>query len=278
MAYYLLSLSGNGGRIIVRDWLESSLREVRDSIRQWFCDLTIIKPEGNALMMGFTLNPFNRRDSLLYSLVRETLEELPPQIPTQLLHAALKGSLLPQTLLAAALRRQQVDHHKLNPPRIALIKATLARQDRFKQRKETNDMNEQLNSECRDPAYLCGRLFAVFDELQAAALPNLNAGVVERYYASASVTPALIMGRLFRNAQFHAAKAAGEGGWRKGKAINAQKDFESIAAALGEKFPQTLDLEGQGRFALGYYHQKAEYRRRAAERKEQGETKAEAAA
>ena len=135
-------------------------------------------------------------------------------------------------------------------------------------------MTEQLNSESRDPAYLCGRLFAVFDELQRAALPNLNAGVVERYYASASVTPALVMGRLFRNAQFHSAKAIGEGGWQKGKAINAQKDFEFIATALGNTFPQTLDLESQGRFALGYYHQKADYRRRSVERKE-AEAKAE---
>lgn len=48
-----------------------------------------------------------------------------------------------------------------------------------------------------------------------------------------------------------------------------RKDFEEIACALGPRFPATLDLEGQGRFALGYYHQKADYRRRTAERKEQ---------
>jgi CRISPR-associated protein Csd1 len=130
-------------------------------------------------------------------------------------------------------------------------------------------MTECLNPESRDPAYLCGRLFAVFAELQGAALQNVNAGVVERYYASASVTPALVMGRLFRNAQFHSAKAEGEGGWKKGKAINAQKDLETITCALGDQFPATLDLEGQGRFALGYYHQKAEVHRRTAERKEQ---------
>ena len=52
------------------------------------------------------------------------------------------------------------------------------------------------------------------------------------------------------------------------KMLKAAKDFEAITCALGDKFPVTLDLEGQGRFALGYYHQKAEYRRRTAERKE----------
>src|ERR1035437_9192229 len=114
----------------------------------------------------------------------------------------------------------------------------------------------------RAPAALGGRLFAVFDRLQYLALGAVNAGVVERYYASASTTPALVMGRLFRNAQFHLAKAEG------GVAGNAAKDFEAITCALGDQFPATLDLESQGRFALGYYHQKAEYRRRTAERKE----------
>jgi CRISPR-associated protein Csd1 len=105
-------------------------------------------------------------------------------------------------------------------------------------------------------------LFAVFDRLQYFALGGVNAGVVERYYASASVTPALVMGRLFRNAQFHLAKAEG------GIAENVRKDFETITCALGDKFKPTLTLEEQGRFALGFYHQKADYRRRTAERKE----------
>jgi CRISPR-associated protein Csd1 len=124
-------------------------------------------------------------------------------------------------------------------------------------------MTECLNPESTDPAYLCGRLFAVFDRLQYLALGGVNAGVVERYYASASVTPALVMGRLFRNAQFHLAKAAG------GVAENARKDFEEITSVLGDQFPSTLTLESQGRFALGYYHQKSEFRRRTTEWKEQ---------
>jgi CRISPR-associated protein Csd1 len=123
-------------------------------------------------------------------------------------------------------------------------------------------MTASLDPNSQDAAYLCGRLFAVFERLQYLALGGVNAGVVDRFYASASVTPALVMGRLFRNAQFHLAKTDG------GKAENVRKDFEEIASALGRKFPASLDLEAQGRFALGYYHQKADYRRRTAERKE----------
>ena len=256
--YYAMSLSGNGGRITVREWLESTVPEVERNVRQWFEDLAIVRPEGDSIRCDFKLG------YILYGLVRDKPAELPPQIPTQLLYAALRNAPLPLPALAAALRRQQIEtDNKTNPARLALIKACLARQDRFEQPTERNNMTPKLNTESTDPAYLCGRLFSVFDRLQYLALGNVNAGVVERFYAGASTTPAMVMGRLFRNAQFHLAKTSG------GVAENVRKDFEFITAELGDHFPSSLDLEGQGRFALGYYHQKAEYRRRSMERKEQ---------
>lgn len=261
-AYYAAGLSGNGARIVVRDWLESTVPEVQRNIAHWFADLAIIHPDGLGTKRDFKFG------ALLRALVRADFEELSPLLPTQLLRSALGGrkAPLPQPALAAALRRQQLDQeNKLNPARIALIKACLLRSPNSNHQ-PTEPMTECLNPDSRDPAYLCGRLFAVFDRLQYLALEGVNAGVVERYYASASVTPALVMGRLFRNAQFHLAKTGG------GIAGNAAKDFEEITCALGTQFPATLDLEGQGRFALGYYHQKAEYRRRTAERKEKQTT------
>ena len=262
-AYYAMSLSGNGARIVVRDWLESTVPEVEQNIADWFADLAIAEPDGNGVKDGFKFG------ALLYGMVRAELSEMSPALPTQLLHGALRGRSvpLPQVALAAAVRRQQLDQdNKLNPARLALIKACLLRSPNQQTNKsQTKDtiMTECLNPESRDDAYLCGRLFAVFDRLQSLAQGSVNAGVVERFYASASVTPALVMGRLFRNAQFHLAKTEG------GVTTNVNKDFENIASALGNQFPAALGLEGQGRFALGYYHQKAEYRRRAAERKEQ---------
>jgi CRISPR-associated protein Csd1 len=259
-AYYAMSLSGNGARIVVRDWLESTVPEVERHIAHWFDDLAIAEPDGSGVKRDFKFG------ALLYGMVRADLSEMPPVLPTQLLHGALRGRSvpLPQSALAAAVRRQQLDQdNKLNPARLALIKACLLRTPNISTNNQQQPelMTECLNPDSRDSAYLCGRLFAVFDRLQYLALGGVNAGVVERYYASASVTPALVMGRLFRNAQFHLAKADG------GVATNAGKDFETITCALGDSFPATLDLEGQGRFALGYYHQKSDYRRRTVERK-----------
>jgi CRISPR-associated protein Csd1 len=261
-AYYAMSLSGNGARIVVRDWLESTVPEIEAHVAAWFRDLAICTPDGSANQAAFKLG------RLLYSMVREKIDELPPQLPTQLLYSALRGTPLPQQALAAALRRQHIERRKnstdsdpkLNPARIALIKACLLRSP---SNNHANPMTPTLNPQNSDPAYLCGRLFAVLDRLQYLALGQLNAGIAERFYASACSTPSLVMGRLLRNAQFHLAKAGG------GMAENIRKDFEEISAALGTTFPPSLDLEGQGRFALGYYHQKADYRRRTAERKEQ---------
>jgi CRISPR-associated protein Csd1 len=267
-AYYALSLSGNGARVVVRDWLESTVPEVQRHVAEWFQDLGIVPQDGIGVKRDFKFG------ALLYGMVRAELAEMPPQIPTQLLHGAMRGRSvpLPQSALAAAIRRQQLDQeNKLNPARIALIKACLLRSptsQNINSQTKDNVMTICLNPESRDPAYLCGCLLAVFDRLQYLALGGVNAGVVERYYASASVTPALVMGRLFRNAQFHLAKVEG------GVAGNAAKDFEAITCKLGSQFPVTLDLEGQGRFALGYYHQKAEYRRRTAEKKEKGTAEA----
>jgi CRISPR-associated protein Csd1 len=264
-AYYAMSLSGNGARIVVRDWLESTVPEVEAHVRRWFNDITIVAPDGVREENAFKLG------RLLYAMVRDKIDELPPQIPTQLLYAALRGTPLPQTALVAALRRQQVENKgpgdtsdpRLNPARMALIRACLNRSPASSNHQSARPpMTTALDPDSRHPAYLCGRLFAVFDRLQYLALEGVNAGVVERFYASASVTPALVMGRLHRNAQFHLAKAGG------GVAENVRKDFEEISSALGAKFPVSLDLEAQGRFALGYYHQKADYRRRTAERKE----------
>ena len=261
-AYYCLGLSGNGARIVVRDWLDTTVERVQTSIADWFDGSSIIDPDGVTLRTG------HKFGAILYALVRKELDELPPPLPAELFYAILRGAPvhLPRTALASALRRQSLDQRqpddsrdpRLNPARLGLIRAVLNRLPN-----QNTTMSAQLNPACSDSAYLCGRLFAVFDRLQYLAQGQLNAGISERFYASACVTPSLVMGRLFRNAQFHLAKAGG------GIAENVRKDFEDITSALGCKFPPSLSLEEQGRFALGFYHQKADYRRQSAERREE---------
>lgn len=250
--YYAMSLSGNGARIVVRDWLESTVPEIRKHIGEWFQDLGIVSPDGVGVKRDFKFF------ALLYGLVRAELAELPPQIRTQLLHGALRGRSipLPQSALAAALRRQQVEENKLNPARIALIKACLIRSQN---RKETDSMTEKLDIQSKDRAYLCGQVFAVIGRLQLLALGKIGASLADRTYGGIATRPATTFGPVFTKLPVYLKKANTR---FPGSGTNKQKELEILCQKIEELggIPQILGLEEQGRFALGYYCQLAQYR------------------
>lgn len=117
-------------------------------------------------------------------------------------------------------------------------------------------MNQQigpyLSEDHPNPAYHCGRLLAVLAKLQRTALPGVEAGVVQRYYAAASATPALVLGRLVRTSNFHMNKIES-----KGLVHWYENVIADIWTRISEKVPSTLSLEDQTTFALGYYQQLA---------------------
>ena len=114
---------------------------------------------------------------------------------------------------------------------------------------------KKLNEEHPDPAYHCGRLLAVLAGLQRVAMKNVDTGVVQHFYPAASSTPALVLGRLIRNSQFHLKKL--EGGIEGRLAYYYENRIASIMSKIGDTVPQTLSLERQSLFALGYYQQLA---------------------
>lgn len=112
-------------------------------------------------------------------------------------------------------------------------------------------MTPYLNEDHPHPAYHCGRLMEVLAALQEEALGNVGAGVVQRFYAAASSTPALVFGRLTRTSQFHLTKLPG------GLANWYQKKIADIWGRIRDCPPPTLTLEEQSLFAMGYYQQMA---------------------
>ncbi len=243
-AFYGSAVSANGGRLVVRDWWESSLKDVLDHVVEWAEDLSITKPGGGLLGLP-------KFGAVLYTMVREDLKELPPQLAVELMRAALRGLPLPRAALDHALHRHIVEVREGNvrPARMGLIKAFLNRT----RRDGDPVMTTELNLDEADRAYRCGRLLAVFEQIQRAALPSLNAGLVQRFYGAASATPALVMPRLFRLSKHHLSALSG------GLVGHFQKQIEEITRKdlMGTSFPKSLTLEEQGRFALGYYHQRA---------------------
>lgn len=114
-----------------------------------------------------------------------------------------------------------------------------------------------INTENPSKAYQTGRLMAVYARIQAAALGDVNAGVVEKYYTSACTSPALVIGRLATMSQYHLSKIDS-----KGLAVYFNRMLEEITEKLGCSIPTTFSMTEQAEFALGYYHQNAEMSRK----------------
>jgi len=132
--------------------------------------------------------------------------------------------------------------------RLGLLKAYFVR----KPQGGDTFMKPYLNPDHPNPSYQCGRLLAVLARLQQAALGDVGAGVVQRFYPAASQTPGLTLGRLVANARNHLGKLDGGLAWW------FEERIADIMGRLRDEIPRTLNLEEQGLFALGYYQQLAE--------------------
>lgn len=129
-------------------------------------------------------------------------------------------------------------------------------------------MNEKLDPGLNKPAYLCGRLLAIYDALQYQAQGELNMTVADRYYSLASINPMAAFPRVDDLGQKHLRKLRRD---KRGVMIAVEREIQQIHKMLadecGARFPGPLNLEDQGRFAIGFHHQRAESMARAASRK-----------
>lgn len=260
--YYILQVSATGGRIMVRDWLEGEFYDLVSNISQWFSDLELVAPNGRGIAADFKLLAAQirlvsyRKNEPIQKTIDRIHSELAPLMP-RVWRSILCNMPLPDTVarkslsyIRSKMNSADDDASSENLDRIscALLKAWIMRN---KSCKGGSSMNTHVNPEHTDPAYQAGRLMAILAEIQYSALGDVGAGVVQRYYASASTTPALILGRLIRGAQYHLNKL------EKGHAVWYEKQLSEIMSRLGSNLPGTLTLEGQTLFALGYYQQKS---------------------
>ena len=248
--FYALSLSAAGGRAVVRDWLNTTVRNVKESLSLWF-QWQRVAPnfDGESPYYGVT--------ALANATVRDR-KDLPVTTPKALVKSAFSGERLPGQILQQAIRRCQAER-RVTRPRAALIKLALLSQNLDYDHQE--DYMVELNQENTDPGYLCGRLFAMLERAQTSAIRNVNATIADRYYGTASTAPQAVFPLLLKGvrAHFHTLNRD-----NKGAQVAIETEIEGIMSKMDD-FPRTLNLEQQGRFALGYYHQRAENGRRARE-------------
>ena len=230
-----------------KDFFSEKKSLARHNLAQWFHDLRIATwREPTCLFPLWQLTQATAMDN----------DHVAPDTPTRLLKAALGGGPVPGSILAACLGRLRVEGSKaFVPPRLALIKLILSRME--------VPVSEGLNPDERSPAYIYGRLLAVFDEIQHAALGDVNATVVDRFYGTLSAAPSMVFERLYDNAQNHLRKVRSD---KKALAKSLDNRLTAVTNLLPSDKPKgVLSLQDQGQFALGFYHQKAH---RAAERTE----------
>ena len=243
--FYILGLAPNAARISVRFWLDTTFGQLAENLAQHWQDL--------ALEPCAWKTPPSIWRLLLQTAVLGKSENISPVLAGEMTRAVICGTPYPLSLLSQLITRIRADGD-VNGLRVAMMKAVLER--RFRKGFIEEGVPMSLNNESPNRAYLLGRLFAVLERIQYQALGELNAGIADRYYGSASAVPFSVFPRLLSGAKHHLSRLRKD---KAGMAVNLDKDLGEIIAKLPETFPRHLSIDEQGRFAIGYYHQKQSY-------------------
>ncbi len=264
--FYAIILSGAAARIAIRSWIEIAMNQMRSNIEKWLNDISIIKYDKPVFKKTF--NPIqnlsfscavHRKDKQGVYLCNYK-DPVIGIVSTSLWKAALLNTILPLNILDKVLRRIKTEEGRITDSRAALIKLILNRNN-----KGGHMLKEELDKKNKSTAYICGRIFSVLESIQRAALgKNVNAGVRERFFSSASTSPSLAFGRLMKLSQNHLSKIKNE---EPGLAVFLDKKLQKLFY-LVDAFPVIFTMEEQGQFAIGYYHQKHENFKKAEQKAE----------
>ena len=252
--FHVLGLAPNAARLSVRYWLSDDFSAFARRLAAHYQDLAIApQPWGEkAPSISWLL--------LKTTAMLEKYENIPPMLAGEVTRAVLEGTRYPRALLAAAIIRLRAGDDASTGWHAAIIRAVLARDVRLKRpdpnapeshERAKEELPVSLERDNPDPAYQLGRLFAAYETAQRMALGKVNATIRDRYFGAASATPASVFPLLMRGAQNHMGKLrkGGKGAW-------LEREVEEIIDRLQPPLPRTLPLEAQGRFVLGYYHQR----------------------
>lgn len=239
--YFVLGLAPNAARISVRFFHNLTLAELAPRILQHFKDLAMARgPKDPEYPSLFRL--------LTACAVQGKADNVPPNLGGGILDAILAGpdAPYPSLWLNAAVNRCRAERN-VGYFRAAAIKACLNRVIRRNQNeKEFLPMLDPSNTQV---AYRLGRLFAALEKIQEEASPGLNATIRDRYYGAASSTPVTVFTTLLRLKNAHLKKLVA------GRVVQFERLLGDILGEVAD-FPAHLSLPEQGRFALGYYHQR----------------------
>jgi CRISPR-associated protein Csd1 len=271
--FYVLGLAPNAARVAVRFWYAGTVAEVATNILRHFEDISIIHADYempncplNELLAATAVETKDpKKTNRVY--FRGKYYDVIPNLAGDFMKAILTGTPYPRTLLGAVITRAKAEQSKkdsktgksiqnVSYPRAALIKAILDREASYK---NTNikEVGMSLDTSNINPGYLLGRLFAVLEKVQiesAGGEGKINATIRDRFYGAASSTPVVAFPRLIKLKNHHLAKLE-----------NYKSFYEKLIGEITDKitadnaYPTHLSLNDQGRFAVGYYHQRQDF-------------------
>ncbi len=242
--YCIFGLVPNAARISVRFFYENNFGELRKNIERYHRDFAIGKATSAPAFWRIAKEIVSPKSK----------NEKPNNCLTQgLFQSMIQGSPIPYQLLATIVNRVRTDSDdpengkyfiKINDTRMGIIKAYLNRK-----LQQEEPITVSLDENRKNPAYLCGRLFATLEKIQQEATDaKLNKTIKDAYFSSAMATPSAIFPRLIKLSNYHMGKLAEK------RKVGFSILLNRIMGELSE-MPKTLTLEEQGNFILGYYHQ-----------------------
>ena len=243
--FYVLGLSPNAARISVRFFLINTLGAFAKDIGAHQQRMSIVRP-----------SYLSERYTSLQDILRETSRKTdktpmpPPYLAGALMRAVLTNSAYPEALYRNILLRIHADHD-INFIRAGFIKAYLVKNHAHPWEGE---IQMAVNDNCREPAYILGRLFAVLESIQQAANPGISATIKDRYFNAACATPASIFPILLKLSNAHLKKL------ESGQRVFFSKKTGALIGKIampdaGAPIPPRLSLEEQGAFIVGYYQE-----------------------
>ena len=246
--FYVLGLAPNAARLSVRFFWQNSFGALARNLERHYQRLEIIRPS------------FDKFPTLpIWRLVLETVRKAPPggrapephpRLAGDLLLAVLNDTLYPATLLNGVELRIRAER-SVSRGQAAILKAYYTKY--LEQFQPDSPMKEaltvQLNEQTNYLPYLLGRLFAVLEGLQQRANPGINTTIKDRYFNSASATPAIVFPQLINLAQKHLNKLDG------GLAVYYDKQITELSSRITQTLPTRMSLAEQSAFQLGYYHE-----------------------
>ena len=242
--FYVLGLAPNAARLSVRFFWQNSFGTLARNIARHYERLDIVRPSFD----NFPTLP-------VWRLVKETIRrptpgaapaDPSPRLAGDLLLAVLNDAPYPATLLDGVSLRIRAERD-VTRGKAAILKAYYLRNSPDKNIKEV--MTVELNEQSTYLPYVLGRLFSVLEAVQQSANPGINATIKDRYFNSASATPAAVFPLLINLAQKHLAKLDG------GLATYYDKKIAELNSRITCTLPTRMSLPEQSAFQIGYYHE-----------------------